>query len=887
LIKRVYVFLYFLTLLALLGAVLASIALFQKDVVPYLAQKYLKEYGVAYTDVKGTVFDGVVFKGLKYKDAIEIKELRVKYDLLMLINPTPRLGSVSAKGVFVDADKVLDANGDSDSAAFALNISKADIYEAKIKYKDEIYSLDLNALNISIIGDTVDIKKIALEAETSYAKLFVNGEVKANRATGEATLLPKQEFYHNYLDFLAYEPDDMKLFFDISGKDAKLRTSLKSVVFKDVQEFVLKNIELEAAYRFGDEFFTFYSTYDALYGKNNIAVEQKGRVAFNTDIHSSLEAKIVQDELGLPFDSFKADIKRDSNLSELDIWAEDITLNARTKDFKEFFLKAKSIYAEMDAKAELKDDALTLVGELYPKSDAPYLREYDIERFSKLNLFVQKEKESTRASVNTGKLSLTLFEDEKGLVGVFKAGESRFDIKGSVQKREFEVKAEIESVNSLLSQLELDIIGEGIIFDASAVLRANIGFDERLEVDARVDIPYYRLELDAQNVYTDKDGYFEFFYADKELELKEYDFGVMQKRIYSKRASKISLRKSDTIELKEFWIYDNLLVGGELNYSDMSADVTLKSEKFHYESEDANVTIKADLKASMKSDGTQIIGGNVEIVDGVVTYAPKKEHAIKDEDIIIIQDIRPSKKENEKRELNIRLYSSKPIAYKIKELELLATPNIVLYQDIGSKMQILGALQIHEGTASISDREFEFDESEIYFYDEEYTNPYLNLNLHYYTLDNIDIEIYITNRVESPVLIFSSNPQMSQDDIISYILFGEAASSLFDTTGGRSRSSLGTLALGAGLKELLNKSANLKIDTLNILTNEEGTLGYEIGKRFGKNMRLVYKNDDISSLTLQYSLSRSVRVDVDVKETGQGVGIFYIKDFSLEKTISK
>ncbi len=885
-IKRVYAFLHFTTLLSVLAAVVLFIALFQKDVVPYLAQKYLKKYDVEYRNIEGTLFSGVILKGVKYRDSIEIDELRVKYNLLMLMSPTPRVSSISAKGVFIDADKVLEQNSAEESSVFALNISKVDMQSVKAAYKGEVYSLNLTAKYISL-RETIDIQKILLEAETTYAALTLEGSVKANRAKGRSMLLLSEKFHHDYLDFLIYTPREIELLFDLSSKEAEIKTSLKSVTFKDLEELVLNSIELRAKYGLGNDFFTISSDYTALYEKNEIAVEQKSRVGLDGRIESNIEAIIVQDESNLPFESFKVDIKRDDNLTEFDLAAKDLDINAKTKDFKEFLLKAKSIYTDLDAKVEIKSDATTLVGELYPKNDAPYLREYNIERFSKLNIFVLKNKESLRASISTDKLSLTLFEDEKGLVGVLKAGKNKFGIKGSIQKMEFAVEADIESLKTLFSELELDLIDENILFDASALLKAKIGFDKRVEVDARVDIPWYRLELDPQNVYADTDAYFEFFYADKEITVKKYDFGVMQKRVYSKRASKISLSKSSTIELKEFWIYDNLLLRGELNYSDMSADVTLKSNKFHYESEDANVSIKVDIKAFADSNGSQSISGNIEILDGVITYAPKKEHTIKDEDIIIIQDIKPPKKEHEKRELNVRVHSSKPIEYKIKDVELLVTPNIIIYQEFGGTMQVLGALQIHSGAATISDREFEFDESEIYFYDEKYTNPYLNINLHHYTFDNIDIEIYVTNRVESPVFVLSSNPHISQDDIISYILFGEATSSIFDTTGKESRSSLGTLALGAGLKGLLNKSANLKIDTLNILTNEDGTFGYEIGKRFGKKLRLIYKNDDISSLTLQYSLSKSVRMDVDVKETGQGVGIFYIKDFNLEDTTLK
>ncbi|PNV82720.1 MAG: hypothetical protein C0627_08775 [Sulfurimonas sp.] len=354
----------------------------------------------------------------------------------------------------------------------------------------------------------------------------------------------------------------------------------------------------------------------------------------------------------------------------------------------------------------------------------------------------------------------------------------------------------------------------------------------------------------------------------------------MEHKIYSNKASKIDINENGDIELKEFWVYDNLLVKGALKPADMSADVSIKSDGFNYISDDANVSAKIDLHVGAEDGSLRSVTGDIELLEGVVKYIPKKEYAIGDEDIIIIQDIKDDEKKTFNTELNIRISSLKPIRYKTEEVDVLFTPNLVLYKELNTTMQLLGVLYINSGAVTISQREFKFDESEIYFYDEKYTNPYLNLNLHYYTLDNIDIEIYITNRANSPVIIFSSNPYLSQEDIMSYILFGSSASSAFDTTAKGSKTQLGTLALGAGLKELFNKSANLNIDTLNILTNEDGTLGYEIGKRFSKNIRVVYRNDAISSITLQYALSKSIRVDVDVKETGQGVGIYYIKDFN-------
>ncbi|MCK9472837.1 translocation/assembly module TamB domain-containing protein [Sulfurimonas sp.] len=882
-IKKAYTFLHFTTLFALFITAVLLFVLFQKDVVPYLAQKYLKEYDVEYKYVEGTLFSGVVLKGVKYKNSVEIEELKVEYNLLMLIKPTPRLKRLRASGVYIDADKLLKLSGDdASSSTFALNISKLNIDRAKIEYKKEIYSLNLNASDVSI-RDKIDIQKIALQAKTPYAHISLEGNVKANIARGKSTVVVDAKMQSKYLDFLIYTPSELEVIFDITTKKADLKTSIKNITFKDIKLLTLNNLNLNMIYSFDDDFFTLLSSHTLSYEGSEVSLKQESLITLDGKIESKIEAEILKDEIGLPFESFAVKIKRDDTATEALFSAKDIDLNLQTKDFQTFLLKAKTLYADLDAKLKIEGDASTLRGELYLKSDAPYLKEYKIERFSKLNLFVSKNKEEIKADISADIFSLTLLRDEKGVTGVAKVGSSKFDIKANLEKKYLKVESKIESLKKVFSELKISIPNESFFFDASAKIKAEISYEKRLQVDARVDIPWYRLELDSKNIYTGKDAFFEFLYADKELWVKRYFFKAMGHEIYSNKISRIGISENGDMELKEFWIYDNLPVKGALKTSDMSADVSIKSDRFTYVCEDANISAKMDLQVKIQGSDMQSVDGDIELLEGVVKYAPKKEYAIGDEDIIIIQDMKDDEKKALNRSLNIRISSLKPIRYKIKEVDVLFTPNLILYKEPDALMQLLGTLHIHSGSVTISEREFEFDESEIYFYDEKFTNPYLNLNLHYYTLNNIDIEIYITNRVNSPIIILSSNPYLSQDDIISYILFGSNTSSAFDTTDKGSKTQLSTLALGAGLKELFNKSTSLKIDTLNILTNEDGTLGYEIGKRFSKNIRVVYKNDAISTIILQYSLSKSIRVDVDIKETGQGVGIFYIKDFKLKE----
>jgi translocation and assembly module TamB len=85
--------------------------------------------------------------------------------------------------------------------------------------------------------------------------------------------------------------------------------------------------------------------------------------------------------------------------------------------------------------------------------------------------------------------------------------------------------------------------------------------------------------------------------------------------------------------------------------------------------------------------------------------------------------------------------------------------------------------------------------------------------------------------------------------------------------------------LGAGLKGLIGGATKLQIDTMNILTTKEGGVGFEVGARLNKDLRVLYKNNAASSVLLQYTVNQWLRLDADIHELGQGINAIYIKDF--------
>lgn len=886
-IKKIYLFFSNILKSLIFLAAVCFFILFQEDIAVYLAKQQLQEYAIEYKSIEGRLFDGVIVKELRYKDIVKIDELKINYNFLMFLTPTPRLKSLSADGVYVDIDKALKLSiTQTTPLIIALNISNIDLKNGKIRYKEEPYSFDLSGFDLNI-RDKIDFEKIKLDLNTSYGKAFIEGSIKANHLRGKSALLVDKKIEEKYLGFLTYTPKKLDVDLDISTTKMNLKTSIQKIAHKEIENFELKSADINLIYNFKSDFLTISANYKAFYENSEAFVKQESLVRFDAKYESKLKVDFIKDGFDLPFKDFVMKIKTDKNGSKIDFDAQDIGIKADTQDYRKFLLYADTKYANFDGKFEIDKNLLSLHSEVYPKKDMPYYNELKLEKIPKFNLFMSKDRDEIRADLHTNLLSLTLFKgNTNDIKGMAKIGSSRFDIVGNLDEKIFYVDSKIESLKTLLQELDLKLFDKNILFDAKVKANSVISYKNELEVKTRLDLPWYTLKTDSQNSYTNKDAFFEFFYKNSEVTLQRYKFNILNYDIHSDKHSKVVIDKNGNIALREFWVNDNLLLSGLVKLSDMSADVNIKSDNFHYETKDVNVTLKMDLQAALKSDGRQKIEGDITILEGSIMYPFQKEFVVGDEDIIIIQDIKKDEKKDEKqdnRELNIRINSSKPMNYKTKEADVTFTPNLTLYQELGSQIQLLGMITIHNGKVILRDKIFEFDKSEIYFYDEKYTNPYLNINLHYRTIDYIDIGIFITNKVDSPVIIFSSNPQMSQDDIMSYILFGGSASSVFDSSGKNSKTALSSALLGAGIKEMLSKSTNLKIDTLNILTNNDGSLGYEIGTRFNKRIRIVYKNDEISTLILQYSLNKSVRIDVDVKETGQGVTIYYMKDFKSPK----
>jgi translocation and assembly module TamB len=924
LIKKTYLILRTATIFTIAIATAAAFLVSSSEVVQYLAQKYLKENSIEYTKVEGSILEGVVFYDLKYADAVTIKTLKVKYNLLMLFLPVMRIQEIKTKDMYINVKNLAALSGEGDKKSILpFYIAKLQLKDTQVVLNNDSVSFTLNASNVHY-HDALDVKKLSVLLLSSYGEINIDANIVSDRLKGNASFEAENSFSKKYLNFVQGIPE--KLIFDLDATQQKifLRSHVNKITLVEDQNLSINDMDIGLTYFVEENYFKLNSEYKLSYKDFESTLNQSAIFTVDGCYSSELNATLIKQPIELPFKSLSADIAGNSNNIVVNLKAGPLKLDLHSQDYNSFIVHGESKHLSLSFMQNLPDilkknvisissDAVvnispfSVIGTFFadglyckssgdfeadkegsliqatinPKPESDIWKKYPIDKFSPLKVIFYKQNQADVLYLHANLFDLTLFKKDTQLMGWGSLGSSTFEAKGSVgaeQETKIELTANVASVNTLLSELGLFSADEKIFYDAQIGINTTVTMAKNIKVKTRLYVPWYTLTLDDKKSYSGKNGFVESTIIDRKIVIDSYSTDFMGHKIYSKKPSILSIDDNGTIEFKEFWIYDNLLLKGTVNPLHKKGNLRLKSDRFKYEGAEGNVTIKADIRASFEENGTQNLEGTVTLLDGVVTYLPSEDYSVSDSDVIIIQEIKPH--DESKRFVSIHIDSIKPIRYKVKDIDIKFTPDFTILKENDSKFKLYGMVTIDQGEISGGGKEFTFDKSEIYFYGGDPINPYLNLNLHHYTINYIDIEIFITNTLASPVLIFSSKPAMSQNDIMSYILFGEPASSLFEGSAeGTTKASVNSLLLGTGLKQIFNEAAGVKVDTLNILTNKEGTLGYEIGVRFSKQIRMVYTNDAISSVILQYSLSKSVRIDVDVNEAGQGVSIIYIKDF--------
>ncbi len=887
-----------------------------------LLHKALKPADITFEKIEGSLINGFTLYGVKYQKAVRIGSLEISYSPLRLINLKPTVAKVSAEGVRIYPERFKKRaekkSGQSNIAFPPLFVTKVILKDAQI-VSPETVRFEADAGNIEVTANGVDVKKIIASIGSLYGSAKLAGTFKNMQVRATGTVTPSKRYTQKAKSYIEGIPDSLPVKLYADSKIVKISTSIKRKIGLKDANISLSATKAEIEYLLKERYLKAKAAYTVETPQLRIDVRQSLLATLFGAYATKIDGKIVKSVHTLPFKEFRIDAAGDPTILVADTYASPFSVSLYSSDYRNFALHASAkphtpSYIEhlpaifssqtvsMDANAtahllpepniegvvsldgnysktesyiELKKESLLVRSTVTPKDKKGGIWENLPDPLrTAVTTFIYISKEKKILSIVQKMADLTLFEHNGAINGWANIGSLSLDTDGRLYADgtvDLAFNAHIDSLYAFLH--EFNITTQPMI-DAEIKSRFNLKLTDTFSLRYKTDIPWYLVEPDSQHIYYGLDNTLEGALEKNRAVIESYSVAFKDRRFTQKRPSIISLDENRTLHIEKLSLLDTLTAGGVYSFKTAKGEFSLKGEKAHYNGPEGNIT--ADVNIAAEISPQEIAAeGEIHIREGLITYRPKKDYVVEDQDIVIIQDIKePS---HTKRRVNIHIYSKSPLKYKIPEVTAEFIPDITLWKEAGKPFGILGIVKIVDGTIKAADKRFTIQPSEIYFGGSNPVNPYLDLHIAY-ELDFYKFNIYVSHTLAKPLFLFSSEPPMSQNDIMSYILFGAPANEAFRSSGEPS-GSIATMLLGMGLKNAIGSATGIRFDTLNLLSSENGGFGIEVGKRVGKRLRIIYRNDTVSSFIIQYKATRSIRIDVDVRDTGQGINILYVKDF--------
>ncbi len=207
-------------------------------------------------------------------------------------------------------------------------------------------------------------------------------------------------------------------------------------------------------------------------------------------------------------------------------------------------------------------------------------------------------------------------------------------------------------------------------------------------------------------------------------------------------------------------------------------------------------------------------------------------------------------------------------------------------KDFDQPIRIIGNIGVIRGTYENFGKVFRIQEGgRVSFSGREEIDPFLDI-VAQYRVSNVNIFVNIGGQASAPKITLTSNPAMSETDIVSYLIFGASST---DISSGE-RSAAGSLASGlaggiaaAQLERLMGNAISLDVVSIS------GT-NVEVGKYLTEDLYIAYERGTTDSIIdsnnitynkviVEYHLFNNITLDAEVGGENPGADLFYNFNF--------
>jgi translocation and assembly module TamB len=275
------------------------------------------------------------------------------------------------------------------------------------------------------------------------------------------------------------------------------------------------------------------------------------------------------------------------------------------------------------------------------------------------------------------------------------------------------------------------------------------------------------------------------------------------------------------------------------------------------------------------------VRGNVEIINGVIRVPDPPKNLHPSDGSALLWDVQPSPQGTEaatappagrkpgsapEMDLDMTLLIPSGLWIRGQGLDVELAGELQVVQQ-GAYPTVTGNLNAVRGRLDLLGRVFRVDRGQVVFYGDDEVNPALDLQLSAQVEGSL-IRVSVGGTVQKPELALTSEPEMTEGDIMSILLFGRPLDELNTDQANLVQRRAGDIAAAFGMSKLEMKIARqLGVDMVSIQpgSGEDPRRALILGKYISRRVLLKYEQalEEWGSffVNLEYFMTRRVKVE--------------------------
>lgn len=195
-------------------------------------------------------------------------------------------------------------------------------------------------------------------------------------------------------------------------------------------------------------------------------------------------------------------------------------------------------------------------------------------------------------------------------------------------------------------------------------------------------------------------------------------------------------------------------------------------------------------------------------------------------------------------------------------------------------IQPVGGFQLIRGRLSILGKRIVFDEGKVTLVGD--LDPFVDF-VASSDADGATVFITVTGRASDPAIVFSSEPELPQDEVMARLIFGRSITELSALQVAKLASSAAQLAGGGGNSSLLDSfRQSTGLDELDVVTDSGGNAAVRAGRYIQDNIYLGVEAGASGSTrgTINIDITDNLKATGSTGSDGDSsVGVFFEKDY--------